>query len=519
MRPFNCEYLHGFLENEGGAVYHRGYGREHPLFSKTEGAPDMDTLLSQLYHDRWNADEQARIEADIDRYRKADAAVALGAPAGAAVNVEQLSHAFRFGAHLFNFDQLGSHERNGRHKALWNGVFADGALFNSGTIAFYWRPFEPVEGKMRFDGDETDTEDWWNACPDPKMQRFWRRPPSEPVVRFCEEKGVWRHGHPIVWANPQWHYPDWLMAKLPHAILAEMLTDDRSGVSILKQPMETVLKRIPAEFIDQMETALRRRVDALAARYGRRMNSWDVCNESAPLFPDGLVPGSRLCRDFRKTFMPGDYCHWAFRECMRAFPAKSVLSINDYTLTEQYAAQTRDQLARGDKIDLQGMQMHLFQPRQVEEIAQGSELRSPAQVRAQIAAAHARPGLPIHLSEITISAPGGDERGEIIQAAIARNLYRLWFSLPDMAAITWWNVVDDCGAPGEPSVSGLFHRDMTPKKSYFALDRLINGEWRTRATVTADATGAVSFRGFKGRYRLSWRDETGAERAVEATVG
>ena len=480
----------------------------------------MNDPLSQAYYDRWNADEQARIDADIENYRKADATVALGAPAGAEVTVEQTAHAFRFGAHTFNFGQLGSHERNARYQALWSGSFADGALFNSGTVAFYWRPFEPVEGKMRFDPAPEDSEDWWNACPDPKAQRFWRRPPSEPVVRFLEEKGAWRHGHPLVWANAQWHYPDWLLAKLPKEILAEMLTDDRSGVSIVKQPMETVLERLPADFPAQVEATLRRRIEAIAARYADRMCSWDVCNESAVDWTHGnLVPGSALCRALPRSWMPGDYCHWAFRECMRVFPAKSVLSINDYQLDADYAAQTLDQLARGDKIDLQGMQMHLFDPKQVDAIAQGSELRSPTQVRAQIAAAHARPGMPIHLSEITISAPGGDERGEEIQAVVARNLYRLWFSIPDMAAITWWNVVDDCGAPGEPSVSGLFHRDMTPKKAYFALDELINREWRTRLTAKAGADGAVSFRGFKGDYRLSWRDAAGAVRTADARVG
>ena len=249
------------------------------------------------------------------------------------------------------------------------------------------------------------------------------------------------------------------------------------------------------------------------------MNSWDVCNESAVDWRVGsLGRGAVLSRSCRKSWMPGDYCHWAFRECMRAFPAKTVLSINDYELQESYAEQTRDQLARGDKIDMQGMQMHLFNPDDVNRIAEGSELRSPTQVRAQIAAAHARVGLPIHLSEITVSSPGGDERGEVIQAEVTCNLYRLWFSLPDMTAITWWNIVDDCGAPGEPSVSGIFNRDMTPKKAYFALDELINSEWRTRATVKADASGAVSFRGFKGRYRLSWREENGLERSVETEV-
>lgn len=479
----------------------------------------MNTYLSKAYYERWNADEQARIDSDIERNRKADTKVATDAPAGTEVTVEQTSHAFRFGAHLFNFNQLGSHEVNERHKACWNGTFADGALFNSGTIAFYWRPFEPVEGKMRFEEAPEDTEAWWNACHNPKAQRFWRRPPSEPVVRFCEEKGVWRHGHPIVWSNTQWHYPDWLMAKLPKEILAEMLTDDRSGVSILEQPMDEVLKRLPSDFPDIVESTLRKRIDALAARYGERIDSWDVCNESAWDWKAGrLVPGSALCRSVRHAWMPGDYCHWAFRECMRAMPARVVLSINDYQLEKAYAEQTRDQLARGDKIDLQGMQMHLFNPDDVNRIAEGSELRSPAQVRAAIASAHVGGGMPIHLSEITVSSPGGDERGEIIQAEVARNLYRLWFSLPDMVAITWWNIVDDCGAPREPSVSGLFHRDMTPKKAYFALDELINREWRTRTTVKAAADGSVSFRGFRGNYRLSWHDANGAVKTCEATI-
>ena len=477
----------------------------------------MSDVMSPKYRERWNADVQAQIDADIEKNRKADAKAAIGAPPGAKVKVEQVSHAFRFGAHLFNFNQLGSHECNERHQAVWNGTFTDGALFNSGTIAFYWRLFEPVEGRMRFDEEPTDTEDWWNACQEPKRQRFWRRPPSEPVVRFCEAKGVWRHGHPITWSNTQWHYPDWLLAKLPHNLLAEMLTDDRSGVSILEQPMEEVLKRLPPEFPGQVESALRRRIDALAARYGERMCSWDVCNESAVDWMAGrLVKDAPLCRSYHHSWMPGDYCHWAFRECMRAFPAKTVLSINDYKLDANYALQTLDQLARGDKIDLQGMQMHLFDPQQCEAIAQGSELRSPDQVCAQIGAAHARPGLPIHLSEITVSAPGGDDHGEEIQAEITHNLYRLWFSLPDMAAITWWNIVDDCGAPREPSVSGIFHRDMTPKKSFFALDQLINHEWRTQLTVAAAADGSVSFRGFRGAYRFTW---TGADgRTAETTL-
>jgi len=81
--------------------------------------------------------------------------------------------------------------------------------------------------------------------------------------------------------------------------------------------------------------------------------------------------------------------------------------------------------------------------------------------------------------------------------------------------ITWWNVVDDCGAPGEPSVSGLFTRDMEPKPSFYALDNLINHEWKTNMTVKAGENGSLKFRGFKGRYKVSWKDQSGKEQHAE----
>ena len=99
-------------------------------------------------------------------------------------------------------------------------------------------------------------------------------------------------------------------------------------------------------------------------------------------------------------------------------------------------------------------------------------------------------------------------RGQMVQAIIMRNLYRAWFSVEKMNGITWWNVVDGCGAPGEPSISGLFTRDMRPKTAYFAMNDLINREWKTNLKEKV-VGGKVSFRGFRGRYRISWTDVAG----------
>ena len=83
-----------------------------------------------------------------------------------------------------------------------------------------------------------------------------------------------------------------------------------------------------------------------------------------------------------------------------------------------------------------------------------------------------------------------------------------------MMGITWWNVVDDCGAPGEPSYSGTFTRDMQPKSAYYALNNLINNEWKTKLTVKPDDSGKISFRGFKGTYKISWKDKYGRDRQM-----
>ena len=56
--------------------------------------------------------------------------------------------------------------------------------------------------------------------------------------------------------------------------------------------------------------------------------------------------------------------------------------------------------------------------------------------------------------------------------------------------------------------------DMRPKTAYFAMDDLINREWKTKTTVKAEG-GKVAFRGFRGKYRLTW---TGADGKSASTL-
>ncbi len=477
---------------------------------------DLDKAMSAKYWSVWNKDVQARIDRDIEANRKADGAFAPpGLAAGTEVEVKQLSHEFVFGAHIFNFDQLGSDELNRRYKELY------GSLFNSATIAFYWRQFELEEGKPRFKGEFRDSAAYWNAVAEPKKEPHWRRPATDPIVEFCESKGIRLHGHTLVWGNRKWQIPDWLPAKLPAQFAAKYQLDgvDHSAFNdVFAKLSPAQIEELLPEFVSELNARMAKRIMDIALRYKGRLHSWDIANESATDFGKGLmVPGDAICKSWY-GLMPGDYTYRAFKIADGVFPKGVKLNINDYNLGQCYADQVADLQARGCKVDIMGAQMHLFDPQACLDIAEGKSLAQSPDSVWETMQRISKPGLPLHLSEITITAPNNDERGQAIQAVIARNLYRLWFSIKPMMGITWWNVVDDCGAPGEPSVSGIFSRDMQPKPAYFTLNKLINEVWRTDAVVKADKDGRVEFRGFRGSYKLSWRDASGKERSAIANL-
>ena len=169
---------------------------------------EQESMLSEGYWSRWNPEEQARIDRDIERFRKAEGRFEVGAPAGREVKVEQVKQKFVYGAHIFNFDQLGTDERNRKYKELY------GALFNSATIAFYWKTHE-VEEESRDSGRSAGIRRLSGMLA--KIQNVNPIGDGRQRIRWsiCTFKGVRLHGHTLVWGNNTWQYPEWLMGKMP----------------------------------------------------------------------------------------------------------------------------------------------------------------------------------------------------------------------------------------------------------------------------------------------------------------
>ncbi|MGI6572635.1 MAG: endo-1,4-beta-xylanase [Fermentimonas sp.] len=468
---------------------------------------DREKIMSEAYWEIWNPEVQKKIDQDIEKHRKADVELTLTdyAP-GTEVKIEQISHDFIFGAHIFNYNQLGKTEYNDRYKALY------GTLFNSATVAFYWKTFEMEPDRPRFSEEYWDTEEYWNQVIEPELEPHWRRPATDPVVEFCESKKIRMHGHPIIWSAPEWHHPEWIFKQFcpeeEKKIINKLVKGD------LAELTPSQIEELAPKYVNEINRLFEKRIVELAEYYKDRIHSWDVVNESRGDFHGNSLTGNKILRSRRAgILMPGDYTYHSFRIASRAFPDNVLLNINDNVLWSNeyydiYINQIKDLLSNGIQIDILGSQMHLFNPQQCLDIALGKHIKTPEQTWEKMNKL-SEVGLPIHISEVTITSPGDDERGRQIQAIIARNLYRLWFSTEKVMGITWWNVVDGCGAPRQTTVSGLFTRDMEPKTSFYALNELINEEWKTRMTVKATKEGIISFRGYKGRYRVNWKDKSG----------
>ena len=481
-----------------------------------------DDVMSKTYWDYWNPEVQAKIDQDIDQNRKADATLQLtDISKNTEVKVEQISHDFLFGAHIFNFNQLGTPERNRKYKELY------GTVFNSATIGFYWRKFEMEPGTLRFEGEQHDTEEYWNTVKQPEKEPHWRRPATDPVVEFCESKHIRMHGHPIFWGSTGSQHPQWLFEKFCPEDEKEKIELAGGIKEVLKLTSPEVEKLAP-NYIKELKRLFDKRMVELAKHYGGRIHSWDIVNESVGDYHGSSITGDAVCRSKYGILMPGDYTYHAFKLAENLFPKTVLLNINEALYTfqpsdesqvineriEKYLEQIQDLQSHECRIDIVGSQRHIFRATEAEDIAAGILLRTP-QRQWDMIDTLSKSGKPIHISEVTIPSPTDDARGHAIQAVIARNFYRLWFSAKPVMGITWWNVVDYCGTERERAPTGLFTRDMEPKPSFYALDQLINHEWKTNLTLKADKDGKVKFRGFKGLYRVSWKDKSGKKQQSE----
>lgn len=423
--------------------------------------------IALAYFRKHEKETDKRVNEGIERYRKGTAKLRFVDKAGNALEGAEVSyhlkkHAFGFGANLFMLDEFEAPEKNEAYKDTFPSIF------NLATLPFYWRDQEPEQGKPRYKADS------------PKI---YRRPPADLCLAYCKEKEIEPKAHCL---NYDHFLPAWL-----------------KGCSV-----------------DEHKKALEKRFAELSALYAKEIPSWEVTNETFN------VPFARELHSttYSAFYREPDFVKWSYRMAKKYFPHNHLI-INDHTdfgclrapdsdffgTRSPYYMQIERILEDSEsKLDSIGFQYHCFIAKEMEERI--AKTRYNPEHLFDVLDTYARLGLKLQMTEMTVSALGDSQEDEWVQAEIARNLYRIFFSHPAMEAIIYWNLVDGYayGKLGDMTNDenrfrgGFLNFDLSPKPVFGVLKDLIKSEWHTKGTTLAKE-GDAEFKGFFGEYEISVR--------------
>jgi GH35 family endo-1,4-beta-xylanase len=397
----------------------------------------------EAYQKKWRDEAvNQRIERNIEQYRKGEATIEVVDAAGRPVPGVPVQVQQLGHEFLFgcNAFVLGQLKTPEENRRYEEAFLR---LFNFATVPFYWEGTEPTQGELRYQEGARD---------------IWRRPPADRYLPWAARHGITLKGHPLLWHayNPAW---------------------------------------LPKD-ADQLRELYRKRFREIAGRYGDKIAIFDVVNESL------------VCSKTYPLYSPDRaYVAWAFAEVAPLFPKQCTLMINEVTSynflpaeKNPYADQVKSLLAQGARVQGIGLQYHYFRRAALDNHLAGANCDPGKMLDLYEKLAEFR--LPLYITEITIPSAGPE--GEALQAEVVRDHYRLWFSAPTMAGITWWNLGDGTAVKGENEAQGgLVDGAFQPKAAYRALDQLINQDWQTHAKAQTDARGQARFRGFFGKYRVT----------------
>ena len=365
--------------------------------------------------------------------------------AAARLRLRQTRHEFLFGCGAFDF--MAYANSDSPDAGLKDRIDKWLALYNYGTLPFYWGGFEPEEGRPHTES---------------------RRKAAE----FLQERNVTVKGHPLCWHTA---CADWLMQYDTQTILRKQL-----------------------QRIEREVTGFKGTVDI-----------WDVINEVVimPVFDKYDNAVTRVCRDIgrvgivKETFaaaraanpsaklLINDFNTSASYEilidgCLQAGVPIDVIGIQSHQHQGYWGAEKLEQVV--ERYAYFGLPLHFTE----NTLVSGSLI--PPEIE--------------DLNDFQVkewpSTPEGEER----QMEQTEEMYRILFAHPKVEAITGWDFADGAwlNAP-----SGVIRRDNSVKPVYERLMHLIKEEWWTDREICTDENGFAEAEGFKGDYLLEMPGRSG----------
>lgn len=381
----------------------------------------LTALVNPLFASEHQIENRILAEADanIEKYRKGDAIVALADAKGnpipnAEVSVKQISHDFLFACNVTiitgelgeinPIKHYGGKRRFTTEEQVLEYKRRFVELFNCATVPFYWASLEPEQGKPKY--------------------RY-----ADEVIKWCLSHGIVVKGHTLVWTN-QDGIPSWLLNYSP----------------------------------DEQKRFLEKHVKNIVRRYKGKVKFWDVVNEAA-------WNNSTLAQMSMRDYL-NEPLKWA-----RQVVPKTFLVVNDAHHLDEVSKMERYYKILSDinqsDYDVIGFQAHVdvtdrFRLGILKQmLAKYSQLGKPIHVTEFTPPSQDRP--------ITKSWKTGNWTEEE-QADYATKFYKFCFSLPYVESIGWWDL---CDYGSWQAYGGLLFEDLSPKPAYTALKKLIHSDWHT----------------------------------------
>lgn len=356
------------------------------------------------------------------------------------IRLRQTSHSFLFGCGAFDTIKLVQSAQGSKEEALLADRMEKWlALFNYGTLPFYWGRYQPQK-------------DGKTAAPETHLAAQW-----------LKAHGVTVKGHPLCWHTA---CADWLM--------------EFSNEEILRRQLE--------------------RIHTDVAAFKGEIDMWDVINEVVimPVFDKYDNAITRICRQMGRVSLVK-----AVFDAAKAVNPQATLLINDFNTSMAYEVLLDALLDAGVPISVIGIQSHQHQgywgKEKLEEVlARFSRFGLPIHFTENtLISGDLMPAHIVDLNDWQVPVWPSTEEGEARQVREITEMYTTLFAHPLVEAITTWDPVDGCwlGAP-----SGVMYADNTPKPAYNALHGLIHHDWTTDLTLTTNEEGYVELHGFKGDY-------------------
>ncbi len=379
------------------------------------------------------------------KHRRAEARLQVlnpdGTPArNSRIRADQVSHTFLFGCGAFDAVDMMKTQDEKKRAFLEERMAKWTALFNYGTLPFYWGRYEPTEGKTAY-------------------------PETMAGARWLREKGVRLKGHPLCWHTA---CADWLMKYSNEEIMRRQIErihrdmNDFKGVIDLWDVINEV---VIMPVFDKYDNAITR----ICREKGRIRLVKEVFEAAKECDPDATL----LINDFNTSVS----YEILLEGLLEAGVPISAIGIQSHQHQGYWGLEKlQDVLARFSRF---GLPIHFTEN---------------TLISGDIMPAHSE-----DLNDWQVDSWPSPPEGEERQAREITEMYTVLFSHPLVEAITTWDFNDGCWLKAP---SGFVHEDNSEKPSYTALKQLIHGAWETHETLETDGEGRVTLNGFRGGYTL-----------------